>query len=219
MSLMLRRRMLLSNTIAETPSLLPKEYQQVEYIESTGTQCLNTNVLPYVNADSSPVRSTKLYIEFEFTTEKIQAIFGSQNTSSSGLFKLRTGSSGALWFAISASDYMGNLLSGITKHSALIYARQSQIDGENVSTYYGTNFSGTFPIYLFALNNAGNIENFANAKIYTCQIYNDDELIRDFIPCYRKSDSEIGLYDLVERKFYTNQGTGTFLKGADIDVL
>ena len=41
-------------------------------------------------------------------------------------------------------------------------------------------------------------------------------LVRDFIPCYRISDGVIGLYDKVSGKFYTNAGTGTFTKGADV---
>lgn len=35
------------------------------------------------------------------------------------------------------------------------------------------------------------------------------------IPCYRKSDGVIGMYDLVFGVFYQNSGTGEFLKGAD----
>ena len=39
----------------------------------------------------------------------------------------------------------------------------------------------------------------------------------DFIPCYRNSDGEIGLYDSINDIFYTNQGTGTFTKGPDVN--
>lgn len=42
--------------------------------------------------------------------------------------------------------------------------------------------------------------------------------MRNFIPCYRRSDNVIGLYDLVENKFYTNAGTGNFLKGPDVTL-
>lgn len=36
------------------------------------------------------------------------------------------------------------------------------------------------------------------------------------IACYRKSDNEIGLYDIINDVFYTNDGTSTFTKGADV---
>lgn len=38
----------------------------------------------------------------------------------------------------------------------------------------------------------------------------------DLIPCYRISDGEIGMYDAVSKQFYTNQGSGSFTKGADV---
>ena len=52
--------------------------------------------------------------------------------------------------------------------------------------------------------------------------------MRDFIPCYSVEnviDAEgrqypagtVGLYDLVEGKFYTNKGSGNFLTGLEID--
>jgi hypothetical protein len=50
-------------------------------------------------------------------------------------------------------------------------------------------------------------------KIYSCKLYKSNQMVRNFIPCYRKADNEIGMYDLVNKVFYTNQGTGTFLKG------
>ncbi|MBR3423660.1 MAG: hypothetical protein IKG80_04140 [Clostridia bacterium] len=37
-----------------------------------------------------------------------------------------------------------------------------------------------------------------------------------YVPCYRKSDNEIGLYDLVTDDFLTNAGTGTFRKGGNV---
>ena len=41
----------------------------------------------------------------------------------------------------------------------------------------------------------------------------NNEIKADFIPCYRITDNEIGLYNLVDNQFYTNQGTGEFLYG------
>ena len=45
-------------------------------------------------------------------------------------------------------------------------------------------------------------------KMYYCKIYDNDVLVRDFIPAVRDSDGKAGLYDLVTNQFYTNVGTG-----------
>ena len=58
-----------------------------------------------------------------------------------------------------------------------------------------------------------------NGKIYYFKLIDKTtgEMVRNLIPCYRKSDDVIGLYDTVTGTFYTNDGTGTFGKGNDAD--
>ena len=71
-----------------------------------------------------------------------------------------------------------------------------------------------YPIYLFANNKNGNYEDgLAGIGIYSCRIYYNDELIRDFIPVqfYDKIGDQIApsncLYDKVSRTFFED-GTG-----------
>lgn len=69
------------------------------------------------------------------------------------------------------------------------------------------------PIYLLAgkYSNAQPISNFDyfyTGRMYYCKIYDNDILVRDFIPAIRDSDGKAGLYDLVTNQFYTNAGTG-----------
>ena len=57
-------------------------------------------------------------------------------------------------------------------------------------------------------------------KLYSYKIYKNNELILDLVPCYRNSDNEIGIYDLVNNNFLTNQGAGTFTYGnTSLDVI
>ena len=53
-------------------------------------------------------------------------------------------------------------------------------------------------------------------RIYYFKIWNNNILIRDFIPALRNSDNVTGLYDLVNNEFYINAGTGTFITGPKI---
>lgn len=54
-------------------------------------------------------------------------------------------------------------------------------------------------------------------RLYYFYYRQNDVDVFDMIPCYRKSDGEIGMYDLVSNTFFTNAGTGTFTKGADVN--
>ena len=55
----------------------------------------------------------------------------------------------------------------------------------------------------------------AGMYIYMAQIYENDTLVRNFIPARQNSDGKIGMYDTVTNRFFTNDGTGTFIAGPD----
>lgn len=71
-------------------------------------------------------------------------------------------------------------------------------------------------IYIFSNHNAyngtGGIQNMAAMRLYRFTMIQDDKYIRDFIPCRRKSDSKVGLFDMVTGQFYTSP-VGDFTAG------
>ena len=52
-------------------------------------------------------------------------------------------------------------------------------------------------------------------QVFALTIRQDGTLVRDFIPCVRRSDDAPGLYDQVEGKFYGNSGTGRLFAGCE----
>ncbi len=58
-----------------------------------------------------------------------------------------------------------------------------------------------------------------NMKVYRLKLYENNVLVRDYVPCYRISDNVIGLYDSVNKVFYQNNGTGSFNKGNDVGII
>ena len=52
-------------------------------------------------------------------------------------------------------------------------------------------------------------------QLYSCQIYDNGTLIRDFVPS-QDPTGNVGLYDLVGAQFYGNAGTGAFVAGPEI---
>jgi len=56
-----------------------------------------------------------------------------------------------------------------------------------------------------------------NGKLKTARITNSNGVvIHDYVPCYRKADGEIGVYDIIDSTFHTNSGTGTLVKGNNV---
>ena len=72
--------------------------------------------------------------------------------------------------------------------------------------------------FLFSSNwtNDNSWDRDISAKLYYCKVRQNNVLVRDFIPCYRKVDWVIGLWDKVNKQFYTNSWIWTFIKGWNI---
>ena len=69
-------------------------------------------------------------------------------------------------------------------------------------------------LYLFALHQTtsttdadGQAADYGNLKMSSCIIKDDKgNLLRNFIPCMRESDGVYGMYDLVNKRFYSSAG-------------
>lgn len=75
-----------------------------------------------------------------------------------------------------------------------------------------TSFQSGIPMYLFGANNNGTFHYQASMKLYSCQIYDNDILIRDYIPCINPNGI-YGLYDKVNNQFYSSASSTQFTGG------
>ena len=72
-------------------------------------------------------------------------------------------------------------------------------------------------ICLLCLNNNGTKSRIMPAKLFSCQIEKEGSLVRDLVPCIDPSGS-VGVYDLIDEKFFGNAGTGTFTAGPVVEL-
>lgn len=209
-------------------SLLADEYQEVEYIESTGSQYINTGVL-------SDNNNLKFEIKYAMTAlpdiKKYVGIFGAYNSESANATRLIY-YGGKSEGGEKVYSYFNSLASAANSDSTprsinTIYTETLERNG-NTITYTsnaftgvrekqnlasGTSYSGN--IAIFSQNVSGSIP--ASMKLYYFKIYDNGTMIRNFVPCYHVNDKEIGLYDAVNKTFYTKNGTAPFNKGQNIE--
>ena len=204
----------------DTPVRLPNEYQEVEYIESTGTQYIDTGV--------APTNKTNIKLDIEFISGEsnkwipliAERTKVSAHSGYSAIFGIWINSN-TKEIALNYADIDTAGITGTNGSGRHVYSNienKFYLDNTLIKTFSASSFTSTLNLYVFALNElhigSTNIEiRNCTAKLYELKIYNNSTLIRDFIPCYRKSDNEIGLYDLVNNVFYTNAGTGVFTMG------
>lgn len=182
----------------------------LEYIESSGTQ--------YINSGFKPNQNTRVIMDIEIlsTSGTTCAIFGGRNATGT------SNNSFVLWkISQSAfrSDYRSNTLNiSVTptgRHLIDKNKNSTNIDGTTVTHTAGT-FQSSYPLVIFANNGLGTIESRkVHARLYYCQIYDNNTLIRDYLPI-RTEDGQVGLIDMLTETFYPNLGTGSFTAGPSV---
>lgn len=200
---------------------LPNTYQEVEYIQSSWTQYINTWI-------SAP-NWFKAILKVGMVTAggASQTIIGSHNLNSPyGRNNINVFTSGNTWGLHMNNEMINSLWSVViwkvyeVDGSTILWASYLDVDGVKLTTGSNTSPMSSNNILIFTNQYEINAHStFVSAKLYSCMLYNSSyELVRDFVPCYRKSDNVIGLYDLVNNQFYTNSWTGTFSKWADVTM-
>ena len=186
------------------------DYQQVEYLKSQSYVVDGT----WINTGIYPTNKTSVEMEYNFYQHKNRwcNLFGS-----SRLFLIQCVAEYdtrliGVWNNIvsSGSNIGGNY--DYTKHIVKQDYNKIYFDGELKCTYTDGEFVDTNVLRLFS----GEGQDQNTIQVYYCKIWEDGTLVRDYVPCYRKSDNVPGLFDKVENKFYENQGTVAFTAGADV---
>lgn len=217
MNLFKKKIFMMANQI---DSSLPKEYMQLEYLEFTGTQWIDTRVTPILSDE----------IEFECIIKKHSttqwAIFGS-------------GTGNILWGFV-GSSFLVNAFGGFYKYFESGIARMTSnipqstdnlniINCKNDGYFYvnGVQYFQTpyafndvaldTPLYI---GTRGNLKMTFTGVIGKFKLMNKNGKLKlNLIPALRIADSKPGMYDLVSGQFFTNQGTGEFSYGYKQDYI
>lgn len=202
--------------------VLPAEYQQVEYIaaERKGAY-INPNLT--IGADSA------IKVKFMILSQSVYPhtdVFGYSGSAANFLvrYELRNGASRYdIWRTTGTNK---GLRYGIALNTE--YEVSININGEAEAIVNDDNLGAipydsvpTYNTYIMASYGISGGSAYASGcqRIYYAQFYESGELVRDLYPCYRISDSEPGMYDIVNDVFYTNAGSGSFVVGGGSNYL
>ena len=208
-----------SNYVFEAKEInedLYEDYELLEYIQSSGTQYIDTG---YVNTSSD--YTYELDMAWTGTdVSRFESFIGFMHSSTiprAALHKY----SGSLMFGGDATTnatevipvanerfwYKGKFKSGDQK----LY-KNNELIAQNSNSF--NHSDNTLSVYIFGRNNSG--KNLSYMRLYEANIYEGDTLVRHYIPMRRKSDGALGLYEEKQKEFFINQGTSTFVPGETI---
>ena len=193
-----------------------EEYQRVEHLDFTGSQYINTGIIPTAN--------TKVETTFKTSTNS-RWLFGSRtSTSATNIYAVYFNSATLLWYQIRMSGDAKSVDNYFNKISYLTTTRSEFILNGKTTSGFGTDALGssTWPMYIGSVNTAGKADGTSGrhfvGELYSFKIWDGTTLVRDFVPVVRSRDGVAGLYDMVENKFYTNIGSGSFKTGEVISA-
>jgi len=170
---------------------------EVEYLESTGTQWIDTGV-ESTNVDT--------IFEATFAMRNIpsgNSFFGADSI----LTGAQSGKIALTQVAMNANTFYTTKLVYTVGSNRLVY-----VDGELAAT--ASNYHVVYPIKLFALGAGGSDASIGSFLISHVEIWLDGVLVRDMIPV-RKGG--VGyMYDRVSKQLFGNQGTDDFVIGPDV---
>lgn len=199
---------------------IPEGYTQLEYIESSGTQ--------YIDTGLKLTQDNTVEVEYNYHTASNIAtsgrMFGARYTSSPKRSFSLGSNSGYASSTTNTFAQLGNddrlATNNITIGQWGVYKISADgfyIDGVLQGSFPATTFETPFTVKLFAFEQASSSSGTptVGGGVGRCRrfkVYQGDTLVMDLIPA-KNPTNDIGMYDLVSGQFFTNQGTGSFVAG------
>ena len=212
--------MAIFNSVYKSFTDWKKTYQEVEYIQTTWTQFIDT----WLYADSTIQVETK--IEKTVSTQNIPVFWSVQwSYLQADPYYCFIPYNNVWYWGINNSDWHGWSYSSDaiwTQYTVLFNNLSGRVIVNNTdigSCSWTKLYSSSYSLWISVRRAANESRLFWQFKYFYFKMYNKstNQYERDFVPCYRKSDGVIGMYDLANDQFYTNSWTWTFTKWPDVN--
>lgn len=190
---------------------LPSGYTRLEYIESTGTQYIDIGFIPNQDTRIDMVACPTSVADAGGGSSFIP--YGSAQAYNSRAFECYTVSAQYEFNYGTTYKNIGNAAIG---QKVVITHNKNNVslsinDGPLLTmSFIYSSFTTPYTMTLFGTHRSSIL--CGHQKIYSCQIRDNGNLIRNFIPC-KNTNGVVGLWDDVGQLFYENNGSGTFVAG------
>ena len=173
---------------------LPAGYTKIEYLESDGNS--------YIDTGFKPNQDTRVVCDAQYNSTTLsQFLFGCRTSSSTNMFGIYTSSTNNSFIGVYNATQLAFSVSDLQSKRRFDQNKNvCKIGDKELSATYAS-FASSLNMYLFACNVAGETLYCSHLRLYSCKIYDNGTLVRDFIPAMNAS-GEAGLYDLTNDVWY-----------------
>ena len=161
---------------------VPSDYQEIEYLESTGMQYIDTRI----------TGESKWNITAQYTS-----------ASDDSKILVGCGTNAAQWFGQRNNNYAVGADSSFVFNSSSLEKNDISLSftsnnlsatiGDSVKNRSGSLNSNNFYLFQYPYTDE---RFYSSVRVYKADVYKNDEKVRQFVPVIRKSDNKPGMLDL-----------------------
>ena len=197
-------------------------YQMCEYAESMRTNGLGYFIIDYYLNNDSAIDAI---FSGKTMSDNRDMLFGANNAagnceaysvSGTGFMIREAGSGDKRWDATALKNNVKARLYQDPSNPNIVTLANLAAGTESSYTMTRGNIAATTKLYLGTIARAATTLWNDGLRFYAFDIKEGTEKKVSLIPVYSKVGGNIGLFDVVNDKFYPNAGTGTLTKGSDI---
>ena len=190
---------------------LPYGYTRLQYVESTGTQYIDTGVSGF-NSGDWEIGVKWMVTGWSVSYGYVLGVYKNEDSNAYRVILQKTDNDA--YYVSSNSKAGGGSIAVTNKpknviHTATLMKNTFVFDGQ---TYSAPTTGDTIPssakMTLFGGGSSSILK--SKSRIYSAYAKKDNVLKFNLIPARRNSDSVVGMYDTVTKTFLTNVGTGVF---------
>lgn len=194
---------------------IPAEYQRVAFIQSTTNAYFELSGFSLTGADivtadvtvnSSDTGWATIWCSRVAGTTDANVVFANTSDGTTVRSDYNTSQTTCSW------SYLGE------RHTFRLSKGNFALDGwQQIKRAEATFTTPAYTTLMCSNLNGETPYNYCRGRIYLFRVERNDEVVLNLVPCYRVSDSRVGLYDTVSGTFYTYTGSGDFTAGTEID--
>jgi len=182
---------------------------EIEYLESTGSQYIDTGIAP-----SSAISETSVFEAVVPHATHAAFLYGTGNDGGRQSCGMCCNKGVVTYWNGSVFVSSGTPYSATQKYEIRRDTNTFSVNGKEISAKMAGDATSNLSMYLFARHNTnGKSDNYSSVRMYSYQVKSGGKVILDLIPV---RVGRVGhLYDKVSKKLYSNKGEGAFVLGKD----
>ena len=215
-------KMYIGSAVIWEPQVIPEDglpagYTELEYISSTsgGNQYIDLGIKLYENLNTDYDIAMKFNIDSGNANQA--ALFACQDSDNDpwpGTF---------VGVSSSTNTVIGRYIGGSAKDNTIgsigsdLEIPVQTTPNKNVTSLNNNNTTHQYGTSLFCafVGGTNTPDRYCNAKLYYFKLFVNGTLVRDLIPC-KNSSNVVGMYDLINRVFYTSPNNAAFVAGPEV---